>query len=134
MNYTEKTHFENNISINSSKYKSKLTILFFTQNRQVLPLPLIARCGWLGVNDSVDNYRNHKFQVKLHSMLFHLIQANFNFWPNFYVFQRPQSMNVVYAGMVYQQPCTHVLYVGFSKEIHVQYVTCPKDSCIHCAR
>ena len=48
MNYRETTHFENNISRNSSKYKSKLTIWFFTQNRQVLPLPLIARCGQLG--------------------------------------------------------------------------------------
>ena len=48
MNYREKTHFENNFSINSSKYKKKTYHLIFTQNRQVLPVPLIARCGQLG--------------------------------------------------------------------------------------
>ena len=54
----------------------------------------------LGVDDSVDNSQNRKCQVKLHYMLFHLIQAIFNFGPKFYVFKCPQSMNVVYAGMV----------------------------------
>ena len=43
----EKTHFENIFSINSSKYESKLHHLIFIQNRQVLPLPLIAHCGQL---------------------------------------------------------------------------------------
>ena len=97
MNYREKTHFENNFSINSSKYEKNLTIWFlFEKYKFYLYLWL------LGVDDSVDNSQNRKCQVKLHSMLFHLMQANFKFSQNFHVFQRPQSKNTMYTGMVYQ--------------------------------
>ena len=86
------------------------------------------------VKDTIVHGRSVKFQVKLHPMLFHLIQAIFNFGPKFYIFQCSQSMNTVYAGMVYQQLRTRILYMGFRKESRVQYVTYPKDSRAHCAR
>ena len=82
----------------------------------------------------LDDFQNHKFQVNLLSMLFHFIQANFNLGKKFHVFNRFQGSYVVYAGMVYKQARTRVLYAGCSKASHVQYATCPKDNCIHCAR
>ena len=54
----------------------KLTIWFLTiKDKFYLYLWL------LGVDDSVDHSQNRKCQVKLHSMLFHLIQAIVNFEP-----------------------------------------------------
>ena len=64
--------------------------LFLTIKDKFIPLPSIAR----------DHSQNRKCQVRLHSMLFHLIQAIIKFELKFHVFKCPQNRNVVYVGMV----------------------------------
>ena len=54
----------------------------------------------LGVDNSVDDFQNRKCQVNLLSMLFHFIQANFDFRQKFNVFNHFKGSHVVYAGMI----------------------------------
>ena len=82
MNYREKTHCENNFSINSSKYELKTHHLICIQKRQVLPLPLIAQCGQFGRQFSKPQVPG---KTTLHALSFD--PSNFQFWAQILCFQ-----------------------------------------------